>query len=132
MPLQVGLAVREVVEIMAADAKAAAPATEPHHEGAEQYPPGSLKNSIEARSGTLSFGGRSRFASQASSFGFQTPGSRGKTSTEAYGIWAAWYYLFTEFGTVNMAATPWLMPAVEAHRAELETIGRAALVSLVK
>ena len=50
---------------------------------------------------------------------------------EAYGLWAAWYWFFVEFGTQRgVDAHPFIMPAYEAHRDDIVKGVAAALRSL--
>ena len=46
------------------------------------------------------------------------------------GIYAAWYWLFPEFGTSHSAAQPHLIPAVEQERGPMEAEVAAALRGL--
>src|SRR5688500_8344410 len=46
---------------------------------------------------------------------------------DGYGIYAAFYYHFNEFGTVTQPARPFMLPAVEAGKDELEA-GVAAVL----
>jgi HK97 gp10 family phage protein len=92
-----------------------------------------LKDSIEARTSQIAFGGRSRFyqsgTSQALGFsGHLRP--QDQAHGTAFGIWAAWYYHFVEFGTSRQAPQPFLMPAVEAGKDELAATVQAALKTL--
>ena len=64
---------------------------------------GELRDSIEAREGIS------------------------KDHGHAYGIWAAWYWRFSEFGTVHEPARPWMIPAVESNKDSLVEAVRAAL-----
>lgn len=70
---------------------------------------GALKNSIEAKPGV--FRVRERPA-------------------QGYGIYAAWYWFFQEFGTVNQAAQPFMVPAAEAERLKLLADVKRALGNL--
>jgi HK97 gp10 family phage protein len=49
---------------------------------------------------------------------------------QGYGIYAAFYYRFNEFGTVKQAARPFMIPAAEAGKDELVAGVRAALRGL--
>lgn len=132
LPLRVGAAVRETAEAIADKAAQDAPDRDPRWKG--------LPESIEARSGEISYGHRSAFGTHAAALGFTAPtvenasrqaGVPLKRSTVvsdvAYGVWAAWYWHFPEFGTAEVAARPYMMPAAEAEREGLEHRARAAL-----
>lgn len=46
---------------------------------------------------------------------------------DGYGIYAAYWWYFNEFGTVRQPARPFMLPAVEAGRGELEGLVAASL-----
>lgn len=111
LPLAVDDAVQKAAEGMAREAASNAPDAPPQWQG--------LPESIEARRGTFKYGARSGFAPIASGLGFRTPSSKRVVTESAYGIYAAWYWYFLEFGTVKSPPRPYMMPAVESGRAEL-------------
>ena len=47
-----------------------------------------------------------------------------------HAVMAPWYYVFPEFGTVNMGANPFMVPAAEEVRGDINVIARAALRNL--
>lgn len=132
LSLRVGSAIHAGVEKMAKDAKSRAPDRHPYGEG--------LPESIEARSGEFSYGDRSAFGaggadSVATSVGFaaavKQPGTRSTVVTQqAYGVWGAWYSHFLEFGTTHAAPRPFLRPAFEANKEDIEALVSAALRGL--
>lgn len=88
---------------------------------------GELKKSIEARSAEFDYGARSEIGKNAASLGLAIPSSRGMQSVQAYGVWAAWYWFFVEYGTSRQGAQPFITPAVEEHRATAERYGRTLM-----
>lgn len=122
IPLRTGAAIKVGVEAMAADAKAVAPDPAP----TGQY----LKASIEARSGDIEYGRDAAFAPSAAEHGFATPLGRQLVTENAYGIYAAWYWHFVEYGTSRSVAKPFITPAVEAGTPALLAEVKASLRSL--
>lgn len=47
-----------------------------------------------------------------------------------YGIYAAWYWFFPEFGTAHSAPEPYMLPAVEANKLPFEAEVTAVLRGL--
>lgn len=107
LPLKARAAIQAGTERIAADARHRAPVSHDVHHG---YQPGSLRDSIEARSGSAEAGVVS--------------------GTEVYGIFAAWYYRFPEFGTRYFAAEPFIVPAAESGKAEVAAAVTEAMRSL--
>jgi HK97 gp10 family phage protein len=93
-----------------------------------------LLDSLEARYG--GFIASQTFAAMARQQGVAgvtgRTGKSGQRVRNAYGIWAAWYYFFVEFGTAHSAAKPFLIPAVEAHRETIDRLARGELDKLVR
>lgn len=98
IPIKVGEAIRQGAENIARDAAARAPVAP---DVAHGLPPGTLRDSIEARS------------------------SEGVG--QVYGIYSAWYWHFPEYGTRYFAAEPFMVPAAEAGIPELLSNVKAAL-----
>lgn len=55
------------------------------------------------------------------------PGQSQFQPGQSFGIWARWYWFFSEFGTIHETAQPWLMPVFESSVPELLTTVREAL-----
>lgn len=130
IPVRAGQAIKEGVEGMADEARANAPDRTPWGEG--------LPESIQARSGEFEYGNRARFAEVAGQHGFTTPTSKKTIAENGYGLWAAWYWEFLEFGVVgagrgnknNFPPRPFVWPAVERELPETIARVRASLRSL--
>lgn len=119
---QAGRVAQKAAERIAEDARSSAPDQPPYGKG--------LKSDIQARTGEIKYGGRARFASVAYQYGYRTPTSRGVVSDAAFGVFAPWYWYLPEFGTAHSGSQPFMIPAVEKVRGEINSIARQEMSRL--
>lgn len=122
LPLAVGRPIKDGAENIASAAKVNAPDRPPPFSG--------LPESIEAKPGDITFGKQAAFAKVSGGMGLGTPVGRSLATATTYGVWAAWYWHFLEFGTVKAAPRPFMLPAAEAQMPAIVAEVQAALKAL--
>lgn len=121
LPTVVGAPIKNGTERIAKTAAANAPDRPPPFSG--------LPESIEAKADSFSYGPKSGFAGVAGAHGFETP-IGGVISADSYGVWAAWYWRFLEFGTTDLAPRPFMLPAAEVEMPTIVSEVQAVLKAL--
>lgn len=122
LPVAVGKPIKDGAERIAREAAANAPDRPPPYSG--------LPESIEAKSADFSFGSRSAFSGVSGGLGFGTPLKGSPITATGYGVFAAWYWNYLEFGTTNASPRPFMLPAAEAEMPSIVAEVQAVLKAL--